>query len=208
MLKQLAIKPVITAPARMTIAEAARAMKQKNVGALIVVNAGRPLGVLTDRDIVVDVVAAGKARDAVRVEDVMRKKPATLREDLGLLDAARFFAKTGVRRLPVVDKAGRVSGIVALDDLMMLLGNEMGLVAGALAAAGSGPRAPRACRAPAADREVLRGPPGRCRHGRSLEPAGSGEGCAEGWPARGRGGARGCPTAGPRGDRKSGVEGK
>jgi CBS domain-containing protein len=134
MLKQIAVKPVVTASARMTIAEAARAMKQKNVGALIVVNAGRPLGVLTDRDIAIDVVAAGKDPDAVRVEDVMRKRPATLREDLGLLDAARVFAKTGVRRLPVVDKAGRVSGIVALDDLMMLLGNEMGLVAGALAA--------------------------------------------------------------------------
>jgi CBS domain-containing protein len=134
MLKQIAVKPVITASARMTITEAARAMKQKNVGALIVVNAGRPLGVLTDRDIAIDVVAAGKDPDAVHVEDVMRKKPATLREDLGLMDAARIFAKTGVRRLPVVDKAGRVSGIVALDDLMMLLGNEMGLVAGALAA--------------------------------------------------------------------------
>jgi CBS domain-containing protein len=134
MLKQIAVKPVVTASARMTIAEAARAMKQKNVGALIVVNAGRPLGVLTDRDIAIDVVAAGTNPDAVRVEDVMRKKPATLREDLGLMDAARIFAKTGVRRLPVVDKAGRVSGIVALDDLMMLLGNEMGLVAGALAA--------------------------------------------------------------------------
>jgi len=134
MLKQLAIKPVITASARMTIAEAARAMKQKNVGALIVVNAGRPLGVLTDRDIVVDVVAAGKDPDAMRVEEVMRKKPATLRDDLGLMDAARVFAKTAVRRLPVVDKAGRVTGIVALDDLMILLGNEMGLVAGALAA--------------------------------------------------------------------------
>lgn len=134
MLKQIAVKPVVTASARMTIADAARAMKQKNVGALIVVNAGRPLGVLTDRDIAIDVVAAGKDPDAVRVEDVMRTKPATLREDLGLMDAARVFAKTGVRRLPVVDKAGRVSGIVALDDLMMLLGNEMGLVAGALAA--------------------------------------------------------------------------
>jgi CBS domain-containing protein len=134
MLKQIAVKPVITASARMTITEAARTMKQKNVGALIVVNAGRPLGVLTDRDIAIDVVAAGKDPDAVHVEDVMRKKPATLREDLGLMDAARIFAKTGVRRLPVVDKAGRVTGIVALDDLMMLLGNEMGLVAGALAA--------------------------------------------------------------------------
>jgi len=134
MLKQIAIKPVVTASARMTIAEAARTMKQKNVGALIVVNAGRPLGMLTDRDIVVDVVAAGKDPEAVLVGDVMRKKPATLRDDLGLMDAARGFAKTGVRRLPVVDKAGRVTGILSLDDLMMLLGNEMGFVAGALAA--------------------------------------------------------------------------
>ena len=134
MLKQLAIKPVITASARMTIAEAARAMRQKNVGALIVVNAGRPLGVLTDRDIVVDVVAAGKDPDVVQVSEIMRKKPATLRDDLGLMDASRVFAKTGVRRLPVVDKTGRVTGILSLDDLMMLLGNEMGFVAGALAA--------------------------------------------------------------------------
>src|SRR5574342_631551 len=134
MLKQPAIKPVITASARMTVTEAARAMKQKNVGALIVVNAGRPLGVLTDRDIVLDVVAAGKDPDAVQVSEIMRKKPATLRDDLGLMDAARVFAKTAVRRLPVVDKTGRVTGILSLDDLMMLLGNEMGFVAGALAA--------------------------------------------------------------------------
>ena len=134
MLKQIAVKPVVTASARMTIAEAARMMKQKNVGALIVVNAGRPLGILTDRDIVVDVVAAGKDPDEVHVGDVARKKTATIRDDLGLSDAARAFAKTAVRRLPVVDKTGRVTGILSIDDLMMLLGNEMGYLAGALAA--------------------------------------------------------------------------
>lgn len=134
MLKQIAVKPVVTASARMTVAEAARIMKQKNVGALIVVNAGRPLGILTDRDIVVDVVAAGKDPDEVQVGNVARKKTATIRDDLGLSDAARAFAKTAVRRLPVVDKAGRVTGILSIDDLMMLLGNEMGYLAGALAA--------------------------------------------------------------------------
>ncbi|HTY79066.1 MAG TPA: CBS domain-containing protein [Candidatus Bathyarchaeia archaeon] len=134
MLKQIAVKPVVTASARMTVAEAARIMKQKNVGALIVVNAGRPLGILTDRDIVVDVVAAGKDPDEVHVGDVARKRTATIRDDLGLSDAARAFAKSAVRRLPVVDKAGRVTGILSIDDLMMLLGNEMGYLAGALAA--------------------------------------------------------------------------
>jgi Mg/Co/Ni transporter MgtE len=56
------------------------------------------------------------------------------REDLGILDAAKAFAKTGIRRLPVVTKAGVLVGVIAVDDLIMLLGNEMGHVAGALSA--------------------------------------------------------------------------
>lgn len=134
MLGRVCTKPVVTASVNMTIAEAARAMRTKSVGALVVVNAGRPLGMLTDRDIAMDVVAQGKDPDAVRVGDVMRKKPVTIREDLGILDAVRTFAKTGVRRLPVVTKGGTLVGIIAMDDLVMLLGNEMGHMAAALSA--------------------------------------------------------------------------
>jgi len=134
MLKTIAIKPVVTASVRMTIAEAAQAMRAKNVGALVVVNAGRPLGILTDRDIVMDVVARGNDPDSVLVGDVMHKKPAVISADAGLMDAAHLFAKTGVRRLPVVNRAGQVIGIIALDDLMILLGNELGHVAAALTA--------------------------------------------------------------------------
>jgi CBS domain-containing protein len=134
MLKTIAIKPVVTASIRMTIAEAAQAMRAKNVGALVVVNAGRPLGILTDRDIVMDVVARGNDPDSVLVGDVMHKKPAVISADAGLMDAAHLFAKTGVRRLPVVNRAGQVIGIIALDDLMILLGNELGHVAAALTA--------------------------------------------------------------------------
>ena len=134
MLGKVCTKPVVTASANMTVAEAARTMRAKNVGALVVVNAGRPLGMLTDRDIAMDVVAQRKDPDTVRVSEVMRKKPITMREDQGILDAAKIFAKTGVRRLPVVDKSGKMVGIVAMDDLLMLLGNEMGHVAAALSA--------------------------------------------------------------------------
>lgn len=134
MLKSIAIKPVVTASTRMTVTEAARAMRTKNVGALVVVNAGRPVGVLTDRDIVMNVVAQGKDPDAARVGDVMRRRPVVLQGDVGLLDAAQAFARTGVRRLPVVDRRGELTGIIAIDDLMILLGNEMGHVAAALAA--------------------------------------------------------------------------
>jgi CBS domain-containing protein len=114
--------------------QAARAMRSKNVGALVVVNAGRPVGMLTDRDVAVEVVAKGMDPDTVRVGDVMHKRPVTIREDLGVFDAARAFAKTGVRRLPVVTRAGVLVGIIAVDDLIMLLGNEMGHMAGALSA--------------------------------------------------------------------------
>jgi CBS domain-containing protein len=146
MLRTIAIKPVVTASIRMTIAEAARAMRAKNVGALVVVNAGRPVGVLTDRDIVMNVVAQGKDPDVARVGDLMRRKPAVLRADAGLLDAAQMFARTGVRRLPVVDRRGELTGIIAIDDLVILLGNEMGHVAAALAAGlrRAGPRSARA----------------------------------------------------------------
>jgi CBS domain-containing protein len=134
MLDKICTKPVITASAQMTVYEAARAMRSKNVGALVVVNAGRPIGMLTDRDIAVDVVARGMDPHSVRIRDVMRKKPLTIRQELGLLDAARAFAKSGIRRLPVVDKGGVLIGVIAIDDIMILLGNEMGYVAGALSA--------------------------------------------------------------------------
>ncbi len=134
MLGKICTKPVVTASAQMTVDQAARAMRSRNVGALVVVNAGRPVGMLTDRDVAIEVVAKGLDPDTARVGDVMHKKPITIREDLGILDAAKVFAKTGVRRLPVVTKSGVLVGVITVDDLIMLLGNELGHVAGALSA--------------------------------------------------------------------------
>jgi CBS domain-containing protein len=134
MLGKICTRPVVTASAQMTVDEAARVMRSKNVGALVVVNAGRPVGMLTDRDVAIEVVAKGLDPDTARVGDVMHKKPITIREDLGILDAAKVFAKTGVRRLPVVTRSGVLVGVITVDDLIMLLGTELGHVAGALAA--------------------------------------------------------------------------
>jgi CBS domain-containing protein len=134
MLGKICTRPVVTASAQMTVDEAARAMRSKNVGALVVVNAGRPIGMLTDRDVTIEVVAKGRDPDTVRVGDVMHRKPVTIRQDLGILDAVKTFARTGVRRLPVVTKNGTLVGVIAVDDVIMLLGNEMGHLAGALTA--------------------------------------------------------------------------
>jgi CBS domain-containing protein len=134
MLGKVCTKPVVTASTQMTVEQAARVMRARNVGALVVVNAGRPVGMLTDRDVAVEVVAKGLDPDTVRVGDVMHKKPVTILEDLGVFDAAKAFARTGVRRLPVVTKSGALVGVIAVDDLIMLLGNEMGHLAAALSA--------------------------------------------------------------------------
>jgi CBS domain-containing protein len=134
MLGKISVRPVVTASAQMTVSQAARVMRTKNVGALVVVNAGRPIGMLTDRDIAVEVVARGFDADTRLVGDVMRKRPVTIDESLGILDAVKAFARTGVRRLPVVNRRGFLVGLIAVDDLIMLLGNEMGHLAGGLSA--------------------------------------------------------------------------
>ncbi|OGL16107.1 MAG: hypothetical protein A3G97_01215 [Candidatus Rokubacteria bacterium RIFCSPLOWO2_12_FULL_69_21] len=133
MLGKICVKPVITARADMTVAEAARLMRAKRVGALVVVNGQRPVGLLTDRDVAIGVVGRGKDPSAVQVREVMARKPTVIREDLGLLDAAALFGRTGVRRIPVVNKGGKMVGIIALDDVLMLLGREMGHVASGIA---------------------------------------------------------------------------
>jgi CBS domain-containing protein len=133
MVGDICTKPVITVTKTATIEEAARLMRARKVGALIVTNGRRPVGILTDRDITVDVVGTGKKAAETTVADVMRPNPVTLREDQGLFEAAKVFGAKGVRRLPVMSKSGKLIGIVTLDDLMLLLGREMELVATAVA---------------------------------------------------------------------------
>jgi CBS domain-containing protein len=103
------------------IDEVARRMREQHVGSLIVVprQGGRiPVGVLTDRDIVVEVLAAGLDYRTVTVADVMSREPATVREDDDIVDALRIMRTYGVRRLPVVTQSGTLAGIVAIDDLL------------------------------------------------------------------------------------------
>ncbi len=133
MIGKVCTKPVVMVRPDNAVLEAARLMRARNVGALVVVEDGKPAGLLTDRDIAVAVVANGKDPAQTRVGEVMKKNPIVIREEAGILDAARIFGMKGVRRLPVVNKSGELVGIIALDDLLMLLGNEMGQLASGLA---------------------------------------------------------------------------
>ncbi len=115
------------------IQEAARLMRRYHVGNVVVVEErveGRlPVGILTDRDIVVELVAAGIGLDAVSIGDVMSFELLTVREEEELNDTIRRMQAEGVRRVPVVNGAGALVGILALDDILELVAEELsGLV--------------------------------------------------------------------------------
>jgi CBS domain-containing protein len=132
MLAEICVRPIVTIDGTTSVRDAARLMRQKKIGALVVTRNHRPSGIITDRDIAVAVVAEGLDAADVPVADVMQAKPAVIRGDKGILDAVALFAAKGVRRLPVVDNRGYAVGIITLDDILMLLGTEMGQVATAL----------------------------------------------------------------------------
>ena len=112
-----------------SVVDAAQLMRKHHVGDLVVVEdkGGRkhPVGIVTDRDIVVEVVAAGVNPDALKVGDIMGAEVATVRESEGLFEALRYMRNKGVRRMPVVDASGGLIGILTLDDLLGLLAEEM-----------------------------------------------------------------------------------
>ena len=125
-------REVVTCLADTSLAEVATRMRDRHVGAVVVVDDDkrrRPIGVVTDRDIVIEIVATGLDAKTITAGDVMLDGLATVTEDSGPLEAARAMRSRGVRRLPVVDRNGCLAGIVALDDLVHLLSTEMGHLA-------------------------------------------------------------------------------
>ena len=120
-----------------SLREASLLMRDRHVGALVVVEkmdgVTRPVGILTDRDIVVAVIAVPGARpEGIRVADAMSKAPAVAREDDGLFEAVQRMSERAVRRLPVVGPDGGLKGIVTLDDVLRVLATELGQLAEAL----------------------------------------------------------------------------
>lgn len=122
-------RDVVIAEKDLSVAEAARLMRTHHVGDLVVVEerAGQryPVGIVTDRDIVVEVVAADINPDAPTVGEIMGPQLVFVREDEGVFEAVRYMRDKGVRRMPVVDGAGVLQGILTLDDLLGLLAEEL-----------------------------------------------------------------------------------
>lgn len=126
---EICSREVVIVEPQESVSIAARLMRQHHVGSLVVAreNGGRrlPVGMLTDRDIVVSIVAPGLDPNTILVGDVMVPEVAALREDAGIGEAVALMRLNGVRRLPVVDDDGALVGLLASDDVLTLLAEEM-----------------------------------------------------------------------------------
>lgn len=111
------------------LAEAARTMLESHVGSLIVVEirgtVRKPIGMLTDRDIVRGQLRLEADLFCLTVGDVMTPDPLTLSGDLGTTEAIEALHDRGVRRAPVVDSAGSLLGVITLDDLVPAVAHEL-----------------------------------------------------------------------------------
>jgi CBS domain-containing protein len=106
-----------TIDADKSVAYAAKMMREEDVGLAPIVEGDRLVGMLTDRDITVRVVADGKDPEQVRVKEVASSQLVTVNPQQDLDEALRIMAKNQVRRLPVVEEDGRLVGVVAQADI-------------------------------------------------------------------------------------------
>jgi CBS domain-containing protein len=128
---------VVFAHEKMSLSDAAKLMREHHVGSLVVVkedDPGRtPTGIITDRDIVVEVVAEGIDHKALTVGEIMGGELVTAREQDNMLDVLQLMRRRGIRRVPVVTASGSLAGIVTIDDLLEIVAEELDDVVKAIA---------------------------------------------------------------------------
>lgn len=116
------------------IVEAAKLMRRFHVGDLIVVTKSEdvniPIGIVTDRDIVMEVVANNADPKTVKVSEVMSQELVSAREEEGIHESIELMRTHGIRRLPIVDKEGCLAGILSVDDILEFLGEEVDALIG------------------------------------------------------------------------------
>ncbi|MDH3871459.1 MAG: CBS domain-containing protein [Gammaproteobacteria bacterium] len=129
---ELCNRDVVTATADMTILDAARLMRDQHVGCLVVIATKddriEPVGMLTDRDIVIEIIAEGVDINQVTVGDVMTFAVLKVPEDESIFDTAQRMRARGVRRVPIVSSTCSLVGILAFDDILEMLSEELSVL--------------------------------------------------------------------------------
>ena len=125
--RKITKKSVVTVVPTDSVVNAARLMAKKSVGSVVIVKNKKPVGILTDRDIVMRVVAKELDFNKTKVEDVMTKSIITGKEGQRAAELAKVMHDHGIRRVPTVNKKGELTGIITLDDLLYMMGIRFGL---------------------------------------------------------------------------------
>lgn len=133
-------RDVVVSDPSMEVVQAAQLMRQHHAGCVVVTEQPSAfdrvvVGILTDRDIAMGVVALDRTPHGMRVGDLMSREVVTAREDDSILDLLSAMRRKGVRRVPVTTPSGSLVGIVALDDVLEVLAQQMHAVATAVGAA-------------------------------------------------------------------------
>lgn len=114
---------------RESVREAVYLMRKHHVGDVVVVDRQGdlliPVGILTDRDIVIEILAQGVDIDQVAVGDVMSYELVTVSETTSLIDTIKIMRNKGVRRIPVVNSRGSAIGIISIDDILELISEQL-----------------------------------------------------------------------------------
>jgi len=122
-------RSVVFATRKTSIAEAAQLMREYHVGDLVVVDVldGNrvPVGIVTDRDIVVEIIAKSLDYNTFTVGDIMSPQLISVQKNEGVFETIRLMRDQGIRRIPVVNQDGGLEGIMAADDMLDLLAEEM-----------------------------------------------------------------------------------
>lgn len=123
---------IVTGPNTSAL-EAARLMREHHVGTLVVVEIKgedvRPKGIVTDRDLVLEIMVPNLNPEMVQVSDFMTETLHTAKEDDHVADVVQTMRSHSIRRIPVINGQGLLEGIVSMDDLIVLIAEEMGELA-------------------------------------------------------------------------------
>ena len=129
LVRDIDVRHVETVRPDATLAQCAQLMRDSHVGSLVVVDEDRgllrPIGIVTDRDIVLEAVAQGLDPQSISAAEVMAAMLTPVREDSDIVDALAHMREHGVRRIPVTRESGELAGIVAMDDVLAALAEQL-----------------------------------------------------------------------------------
>ncbi|MFZ9595438.1 MAG: CBS domain-containing protein [Bdellovibrionia bacterium] len=124
MLTNLFNRKIVSVQPQAKLTEVAKQMADHDVGAVLVLKEGKPIGIVTDRDLVIQCIGKGHRADECPVEDVMTSNVQCVRETDGIFDCIRAMKSSAIRRLPVINDQGNAVGVISFGDLLSVLGRE------------------------------------------------------------------------------------